>query len=425
MQIYLGLGSNLGKRRHQLGIALKMLEERGINIDQRSPVVESPAALPANAPAEWSRPFLNLAVRCEVSCSPMEMLTLIEEIHSTMGRKNREPSCPRPIDIDILLWGKEQLENDGLIIPHPRLHKRNFVLTPLISMKPLLTVPGLGKKTLVDWSKELSHHIPLWMGILNVTPDSFSDGGKYLNWQDIEPHIEAMIAAGVHIIDIGGESTRPGAKPLTQKEAWLRISDILKKIMIKMQGNPLRPLISVDTYHPMVARKALELGADMINDESGLTSPEMIKLAKESGAEWVAMHQLTLPVDPEITISNDSRPEKLLHNWLGDRLDSWQSAGLDLNRIIFDPGIGFGKNHLQSLEILRHAGEFRDYGLRVLIGHSRKSFIKSFSINNDRDLFTVGASLSLCEQGVDIIRVHDVPSHTAAYLGWAHSVRKK
>ena len=150
----------------------------------------------------------------------------------------------------------------------------------------------------------------------------------------------------------------------------------------------------------------------------------MIKLAKESSADWVAMHQLTLPVNPSITISNDSRPEKLLQSWLEDQLESWQSEGLDLNRIIFDPGIGFGKNHLQSLEILRHAGEFRDYGLRTLIGHSRKSFIKSFSIYNDRDLLTVGASLSLCEQGVDIIRVHDVPSHTAAYLGWAHSVRK-
>jgi len=425
MHVYLGLGSNLGERRHQLVVALEMLEERGIKIDRRSPVVESPAALPVDAPTEWNRPFLNLAVRCEVNCSPMEMLTLIEEIHLTMGRKDREPSCPRLIDIDILLWGEERLENCGLIVPHPRLHKRNFVLTPLISIKPLLTIPGLGKKTLIDWSKELSHHIPLWMGILNVTPDSFSDGGEYLNWQDIEPHIEAMIAAGVHIIDIGGESTRPGAKPLAQKEVWLRISDILKKIMIKIQNNPLRPLISVDTHHPMVARKALELGVDMINDESGLTSPEMIKLAKESSAEWVAMHQLTLPVDPAITLSNDVQPEKLLQNWLENRLESWQSAGLDLNRIIFDPGLGFGKNHLQSLEILRHAGEFRSYGLRTLIGHSRKSFMKSFSANNDRDLLTVGTSLSLCEQGVDIIRVHDVPSHTAAYLGWAHSVRKK
>ena len=143
-----------------------------------------------------------------------------------------------------------------------------------------------------------------------------------------------------------------------RKEVWLRIGDILKKIMIKIQGNPFRPLISVDTYHPMVARKALELGVDMINDESGLTSPEMIKLAKESSADWVAMHQLTLPVNPSITISNDSRPEKLLQSWLEDQLESWQSEGLDLNRIIFDPGIGFGKNHLQSLEILRHAGEF-------------------------------------------------------------------
>ncbi|MGE4657927.1 MAG: dihydropteroate synthase, partial [Gammaproteobacteria bacterium] len=301
------------------------------------------------------------------------------------------------------------------------------VLTPLISLEPRLTVPGLGKKTLMDWSQELPHHIPLWMGILNITPDSFSDGGQYLDWKHIEPHVDEMIAAGVHIIDIGGESTRPGAQPLTDKEVWSRIGVVLKKIIKKTQGDSLRPLISVDTYHPAVARNALELGVDMINDEGGLTSPDMIALAKESGQDWVAMHQLTLPVDPTVTLNDDSPPGELIERWLIERLEHWQTAGLDLNRIIFDPGIGFGKNHLQSLEILRHAGDFRGYGLRTLIGHSRKSFMKSF-LNNDeqeQDLITVGASLNLCAQGVDIIRVHDVPLHAAAYRGWAHSVGKK
>lgn len=422
MRIYLGLGSNLGERREHLGRALRLLEGSGVDVRRVSPVVESPAVLPEHSPADWNRPYLNLAAECEVDGSPEEMRALIEEIHAEMGRRDRAPWCPRSIDIDILLWGRERIATETLTIPHPWAHRRNFVLTPLIALRPRLTVPGLGRRTLLDWSRELVHHIPLWMGIVNVTPDSFSDGGRFLRWAQIEPHVDAMLAAGVHIIDVGGQSTRPGGSAIEAHEEWSRIRTVLERLMETVQRTPLRPLISVDTYYPDIAVRALELGVDMINDVSGLSSPEMIEVARESRADWVAMHQLTLPVDPARTLPDDAHPTEVVERWLTERLEAWHSAGLDLNRIIVDPGIGFGKNRLQSLELLRRAGDLRRYGVRTCVGHSRKSFMASFTAEDeqDKDLVTVGASMSLCAQGVDIIRVHNVPLHTAAYRGWSH-----
>jgi dihydropteroate synthase len=190
----------------------------------------------------------------------------------------------------------------------------------------------------------------------------------------------------------------------------------------KYNGELLRPLFSIDTYHPDVARKALELGVDIINDVSGLSLPAMRELARTGSADWIAMHQLGLPASKDKTLPPDGDPVMAVENWLLEQLESWDKAGLNLSRIVFDPGIGFGKDGLQSLKLLQHISQFRRHGLRVLVGHSRKSFMKNFSTmdQGDKDLTTVGASLNLCAQGVDIIRVHNVPMHISAYRGWAH-----
>jgi dihydropteroate synthase len=159
----------------------------------------------------------------------------------------------------------------------------------------------------------------------------------------------------------------------------------------------------------------------MVNDVGGLSSEEMIELAGESGVDFVAMHQLSLPVDPKITLAQDADPYAALEQWLLARLERWEKAGLDLNRIIFDPGIGFGKTVQQNRELLSRAGEFRRHGLRVLIGHSRKSFLGDV-VGDEmtaRDLATAGLSLNLCQQGVDILRVHNVPINIGIYRGWA------
>ena len=424
MEIFLGLGSNVGDRCDNLRRSIELLQQKGLRILRISPLVESPALLPKLAPAAWNQPFLNLAVVCDVGCSPRQLRDWITEIQNQLGRTDTSHWSPRPIDIDILLWGRDSIDNADLTIPHPQVHKRGFVLTPLVALQPRLTVPGLGEKTVLEWSSELPHHIPLWMGIVNITPDSFSDGGRHVNWRSVEAHVDAMVNAGVHIVDVGAESTRPGATPLAPDEEWLRLEPILGHLVDKYKTTLLSPLLSVDTYHPEVAAKALEVGVDIINDVSGLSSPAMIELAGSNDKHWIAMHQLSLPADRSITLPTDRDPCEQVERWLLEQIEVWDKANLDLNRIIFDPGIGFGKDALQSLELLRHASRFRQHGQRVLIGHSRKSFMNNFSSleQQDKDLATIGASLRLCEQGVDIIRVHNVPDHLSAYRGWSHLI---
>ena len=422
MDIYVGLGSNLGDRRGRIAAALAALTEAGIEVVDVSPVVESPALLPEDAPADWNRPFLNAAARCRSRLTPEQALDRLKAIEARFGRDTREHWAPRPIDIDILLWGRDEIRSERLVVPHPALTARNFVLAPLVALDARLTIPGLGDRTVLDWSRDLRHRIPLWMGIVNVTPDSFSDGGEHATWTAVEARVDAMIEAGAQMIDLGAESTRPGARPLSGTEEWSRLEPMLEKLKAKLSEAPLPPLLSVDTYHPDVARRALALGADVINDVGGLGSPEMIEVAAASGADFVAMHSLTVPADRSVTLPARSDPVDEILRWLDQRMRRWDAAGLALERVVLDPGIGFGKNPLQSLELLRNVSRFQLSGLRCLVGHSRKSFMAGFTGQDvaHRDLFTIGASLNLCAQGVDIIRVHDVPAHVSAYRGWAH-----
>lgn len=424
MQIYLSLGSNLDNPRKNLRQAIGLLEQYGFRRIRVSPTVETPALLPEGAPADWNRPFLNLVMQGETDFTPAQLRERITTIQSQIGRGEGSRWAPRKIDIDILLWGEERVVTPDLTIPHPHMHARSFVVSPLLFLAPHLTVPGQGAKRLIDWSHELSHHIPLWMGILNVTPDSFSDGGEFVAWERIEPHVDAMVHAGAHIIDVGAESTRPGATPINAAEEWARLAPLLARLVEKFRDDPLRPLISLDTYHPQVAQRGLEAGVDIINDVSGLTSPQMRELAQAGDKDWIAMHHVTIPASKAHTLPPDCDPVETVERWLMEQMEAWDKAGLNLERLIFDPGVGFGKDALQSLQLLRHAGRFRRHGLRVLIGHSRKSFMENLGSRNvsEKDQVTVGASLNLCAQGVDIIRVHNVPLHTTAYRGWSHLV---
>jgi 2-amino-4-hydroxy-6-hydroxymethyldihydropteridine diphosphokinase/dihydropteroate synthase len=422
METYLGLGSNVAPRRVNLSRALAALEQHGARILRLSPVVESPAMLPDGAPPDWNRPFLNLVAHCQTEGTAQALLSRAKEIERELGRDDHERWSPRPIDIDILLWGRERIATPDLTVPHPALTSRNFVLSPLLALQPGLTIPGEDQQTVLQRCRDLPQHIPLWMGILNVTPDSFSDGGRFTEWPEIEAHVDTMCRAGAHIIDVGAESTRPGAKLLTAHEESARLLPVLERVLKKLEDMVLRPAISVDTYRVETARRALELGVDIVNDVGGLGDPAMIELAAEGSADWIAMHSLGVPADPRTTLPRDSDPCDAVERWLAARIESWQRAGLSLDRVIFDPGIGFGKDPLQSLTLMRGIKRFQRFELRCLVGHSRKSFMQAYANRNnwDRDLATLGASMYLCAAGVDVIRVHNVPAHTAAYRGWSH-----
>jgi 2-amino-4-hydroxy-6-hydroxymethyldihydropteridine diphosphokinase/dihydropteroate synthase len=426
MAIYLGLGSNSGDRRDNLRTALTALGKASIRVKRVSPVVESPALLPPDAPPDWNSPFLNLVVECTSTLGPDALLTAVKRIEQLLGRCDARRWAPRPIDIDILTFNDEVVQTEKLSIPHRALPERAFVLTPLAALNPglKLPVPGAsgGALTALGAVRALDRAIPLWMGIVNLTPDSFSDGGETLTWPAVESRIDRMIGSGVHILDFGAESTRPGASPLTANEEWSRLAPILEQTFAKFAGDLLRPKISVDTYHAEVARNSLQLGVDIVNDVSGLTRVDMIELAAASEADFIAMHNLGLPADPTITLDRGRNAVDQVAEWLDRQIELWQRNQLDLNRIIFDPGIGFGKNPLQSLELLRDIDRFSDYGLRLLVGHSRKSFMKGLADDAlpQRDLVTVGSSLALCEHSVDILRVHNVADHVTAWRGWAH-----
>jgi len=421
MAIYLGLGSNLGDRHANLRAALAALSQHGIVVRRVSPIVESPAWLLPDAPPEWNAPFLNLVVECATTATPAGILDHLKQIETELGREGSRRWAPRPIDIDILLIDDLQLQSEVLTIPHPGVGLRPFVLTPLVALNPGLRIPGHGMTALQLLSR-CPQRIPLWMGIINLTPDSFSDGGANASWPDVDRRIDAMIEDGVHFLDFGAESTRPRAQALSPDQEWGRLEPTLNRVIEKIAADPLRPRISIDTYHPEVAARAIALGVDVINDVAGLTEPAMIELAAGADAEFVAMHNLGLPADPGTTLETSRSAVDQVEQWLEAQISRWLAAGIDLNRILFDPGIGFGKNSLQSLELLRNVDRFANKGLRLLVGHSRKSFLSGFAGRSmpDRDLATLGASLALCDRGVDVLRIHDVRMHANAYRGWIH-----
>lgn len=420
MTIYLGLGTNDGDRRHNLEHAVQALVAAGFGIEQISPLVESPALLPHDANPAWHKPYLNLAISGTADWTPQQGLTIAKRIEKELGRTPGARWSPRLIDIDILRWHEHELGSSKLTIPHADARQRDFVLTPLLHLQPNLPIGTNGES--VFQLTQTIRPIPLWMAIINVTPDSFSDGGSWSDESELDAYISKLIEQNIQIIDLGAESTRPGGTSLNHQDEWTRLAPVLQKIAEQLHGKHIKPWISIDSRHPATVEKALCYGVDMLNDVTGFADPEMLALAKDSHCQVVAMHSLKVPVDPAVSLPDYDNALNWIMQWAEQKMENWTKAGLDLNRIILDPGIGFGKSSTQAFELLSQCRELRQTGLRLLIGHSRKSFIKGMTRcpPNQRDMETLGMSLSLCQQGVDILRVHAPFMHRRAYLAWAH-----
>lgn len=246
------------------------------------------------------------------------------------------------------------------------------------------------------------------VAIVNVTPDSFSDGGVAFAPEDAARAIEKFIADGADIIDIGAESTRPGATPLTAAQEWERLSPVLEllpRFADKVQ-------FSIDTRHAETAKKSLAKGADWINDVSGFCDLSMVAAVKDSECELVVMHSLSVPADKNKVLPASSDPVQEVLAFARKRLDALQGAGIARSRLIFDPGIGFGKTAEQSKELLQRIAEFKTLGVKLFVGHSRKSFLGV----GDRDEATLAISRHLIAQGIDYLRVHDVARHKQLLL---------
>ncbi len=242
----------------------------------------------------------------------------------------------------------------------------------------------------------------LIMGVLNVTPDSFSDGGQFLEPDKAVEHACRMVADGADIIDIGGQSTRPGSDPVAP-EAELRR---LRPVLDKLAGEIAAP-ISIDTFEPQVAETCLELGAAAINDVSGLRNPAMIEVAARHKAPVVLMHMRGTPKTMQQDISYRDVVEDL-KTFFADRVGEAREKGVQ--EIMIDPGIGFGKTARHNLEILKRLGEFKELGLPVLVGPSRKSFIGKIAGDpaGQRLEGTLAAVSVAVMNGADAVRVHDV-----------------
>lgn len=416
MKCFVGLGSNLGERRKNLENAARSLAGvADAKLLRASPLVETPALVPKGAPKDWRKAFLNAVVEIEWLGTPRELLQCLKNIEDTYGRELAPRWAPRRIDLDLLTFADQSIDEKDLLVPHPEIWNRQFVLAPLKHLAPSLKIPGC-PQTVLERCRVLDHPLPLWMGILNLTPDSFSDGKDLTDPEKLEIQLQAFDQENVQILDFGAESTRPGATPISATEEWRRLAPALERVCEKTRGQIFRPWISVDTYHCETVVKALAMGVDMINDVSGLMSPAMLELLQGSDCQYVLMHSLSIPADPNLKMEAES-PVQGIKEWICAKLEQLSSVGVNLDRVIVDPGIGFGKTPEQSLQVLQQIHQILDLPVRVLTGHSRKSFLSHWGWRQafERDAETLGVSLKLAEKGVDILRVHTPDTHQRTF----------
>ena len=262
---------------------------------------------------------------------------------------------------------------------------------------------------------------PLVMGIVNVTPDSFSDGGRYLDEEIAVRHALTLIEEGADFVDVGGESTRPGAEAVSQDEELRRVIPVVARVA-EQSAVP----VSVDTSKAEVARQAIAAGARIVNDISGLTHDErMADLCGEAGVGVICMHRQGSPQ----TMQSEPRYADVVgevRDFLLRRVEALEAHGLPQERVVVDPGVGFGKTAEHNLELLSNIHRFRDFGRPVMIGHSRKRFLSKLLGRevDERLPGTMGVSIALAMQSTDILRVHDVRATRDVLTAWSTIARR-
>ncbi len=330
-----------------------------------------------------------------------------KQLKQSKKRLAMQPTLPRRRSTKLLTLSKRQPTNNRPPTSSPVLHGSAipdrgafFLLEP--TMPPIWKLP---KRSITFEST------PVVMGILNATPDSFSDGGRLADCTAAVDAALAMEDAGAGIIDIGGESTRPYAPAVDADEELRRVVPVIQQL----QGRLSCP-ISIDTSKAVVAQAAIDAGAEIINDVSGLQGdPQMFDVGARNAEAVCAMHMQGTPQ----TMQDDPRYDNVVHEiyqYLADRKQQCLDHGIEAQRICLDPGIGFGKTHEHNIELLRGVSEFLKLGVPILIGHSRKGFIGK-QTGDDlilRDAGTVGVSLAMAAAGMHILRVHNVPMTVAA-----------
>ena len=251
---------------------------------------------------------------------------------------------------------------------------------------------------------------PIVMGILNITPDSFSDGGLYLDADAAVEHALAMVDAGAAIVDVGGESTRPGSDAVDPAEEWERIGAVIAALAERGL------CVSVDTRHAEVASRALAAGASIVNDVSGFRDPAMVGVVAKSGCGCVVMHMAGEPKTMQDNPVYDDVVAEV-RDYLRDAAAALEVAGVDRSRICIDPGPGFGKTPKQTIELMRNLHELVHLGYPVMVAASRKSYVGyAYGVEepHERDVASAAEALLACELGASVVRTHNVPLTVAA-----------
>ncbi|KAI4089598.1 MAG: hypothetical protein LQ344_005313 [Seirophora lacunosa] len=449
------LGSNLGDRVGMIEQACTEMNLRGLKVLRTSSLYESEPMYKTDQPS-----FLNGVCQIETTVSPIELLNQLQHIEDLLGRVKTIENGPRTVDLDVLLYDNQTVDNERLQIPHPRMSEREFVLRPLCDIVPHAFLPQ--PNILLDFSAQLDRlpppttplvaQTPLTrfapsatsptssdpdlppgplltsslpsrkthlMAILNLTPDSFSSDGLHTSTfspASLLPSLQSLLTHNVTILDIGGESTRPHASPLSPSDELARVLPTVTFIRSNPDFNPL--LLSIDTYHASVARACVEAGADIINDVSaGQLDTDMLPTVADLGCTYIMGHMRGTPQTMNTLTSYPSGLIPGIASELNQRVQAAMAAGVPRWRIVLDPGIGFAKTGAQNLDILRRLGELRAadglQGLPWCVGVSRKGFVGSVTgcegteMMGERVWGTAGAVSACVAGGADVVRVHD------------------
>ncbi|MBP9780169.1 dihydropteroate synthase [Candidatus Gracilibacteria bacterium] len=395
--IYLGFGSNLGNRIEHIEGAILTLQKDGIIFNYKKSSYYRTEPIDADGGF-----YLNCVIESSTDLSSKELLASILRTEEKHGRKRYRYHNSRTIDIDILLYNTIIIQDQNLKIPHPQIQNRSFVREPLLEINPEIIIPGIGKliETLdpnQSIQKISKKQLP-WkgkraiMGILNITPDSFYDGGKFSAIEQAIPQLHKLLQEGADIIDVGGQSTKPGHTTISPEEEIQRLEPVISEI------RRLYPeiLLSIDTFYPEVIGRLRKYNIDIINDvsDTGKLNMDMIQIAKEIGATYIVTSHAS---NIESILESFSQKEKIMLDF-------------GFKDYIFDPGFGFGKTVEENFTLLSELGLLQKLNVPILVGISRKSMIyKSLRITADEALngTTVIHTLAL-QNGAHLLRAHDV-----------------
>ena len=259
---------------------------------------------------------------------------------------------------------------------------------------------------------------PQIVGILNITPDSFSDGGKFDSLDAALTHTKQMIDDGADVIDIGAESTRPGSVRISDEEEWERLENILPEIVKVVKNANRKVKTSIDSYHFDNIKRAYEAGVDVINDVEGLSDSRIVDFIAAKNIETVLMHNEKVDPLPDTVLNEHLNLTHKIIDWAHAKLRYLTKKGVSKSQLIFDVGIGFGKDANQSIRVLKYINNYKIMGMPVYVGHSKKSFLKAIDFRQygddlDASQKTLIISKYLLHRGVDYLRVHDVKEHSS------------